>query len=403
MTHTLKNKNILLGVTGGIAAFKSADLTHKLRQAGCNVKVVLTASAQKFITPLTFQALSNNPVYTELFEENLSQSAMDHIDLAKWADIILIAPATANSIAQLAHGFANDLLTSLCLATDKPIFFAPAMNQQMWKNEITQNNLALLRKYGFRILGPAEGIQACGDFGPGRMLETDSILEHLIQFFQLQGILKNKKILITAGPTHEPIDPVRFLSNNSSGKMAYALVQAALDAGANVTVVTGPTHVSRPSHSNIEFIDVITAQEMYNAVLKNVSEYDVFIGAAAVADYRPKSPQNSKIKKNAHSLTLELEKTDDILACVAALPNRPITIGFAAETENLIPNATQKLISKNLDAIIANPVGPNQAFNQDDNEATILFKDNTSQAFPLSSKTLLANEIMTTLYKKFFI
>jgi len=401
MNTTLQNKNILLGVTGGIAAYKSADLTHKLRQAGCNVKVILTASAQKFITPLTFQALSNNPVYTELFDDNLSQSAMDHIDLAKWADIILIAPATANCIAQLAHGLANDLLTSLCLATNKPILVAPAMNQQMWKNSITQNNLTLLKKHNFQILGPAEGIQACGDFGPGRMVETDSILEQLFQFFQSRNILQGKKILITAGPTHEPIDPVRFLSNNSSGKMAYALAQAASNAGATVTVVTGPTHLPRPE--NIQFIDVLTAQQMYNAVLKIAPEYNLFIGAAAVADYCPILPQNSKIKKTSPSFTLELEKTQDILAYVAALKNRPITIGFAAETENLLQNASEKLISKNLDAIIANPVGPNQAFNQDNNEATILFKDNTSKSWPLSPKATLATEIINSLYKKFYI
>lgn len=401
MTTSLQNKNILLGVTGGIAAFKSADLTHKLRQAGANVKVVLTSSAQKFITPLTFEALSNNPVYTELFCETNTQTAMDHIDLAKWADLILIAPATANCIAQLAHGLANDLLSTLCLATNKPILIAPAMNQQMWKNSITQANINLLKTHNFQILGPAEGIQACGDFGPGRMLETDSLLETLTQFLKSQNFFKNKKILITAGPTREQIDPVRFISNNSSGKMAYALAQSASNAGASVTVVTGPIHTSRPS--NIQYIDVLTAKEMYDTVLQMAQEYDIFIAAAAVADYRPKSSQNSKIKKTSNTLSLELEKTDDILASVATLPSRPITIGFAAETENLIQNATQKLVSKNLDAIIANPVGPNQAFDQDTNQATIIFKDHSSQDFPLSPKSHLANAIINIIYQKFYI
>lgn len=399
-TASLKNKNILLGVTGGIAAFKSADLTHKLHHAGAHVKVVLSAAAQKFITPLTFQALSGNSVYTELFDDNNSQSAaMEHIALAKWADLILIAPATANCIAQLAHGFANDLLSTLCLATNKPIFIAPAMNQQMWHNALTQSNLAILKNHNFHILGPAEGIQACGDFGPGRMLETDSLLNHLSAFFYSHGILNNQKILITAGPTREQIDPVRFISNNSSGKMAYALAQAATNAGAIVTVITGPTHIQRPP--NVTFIDVLTAQEMHHAVLKIVNQFDIFIAAAAVADYRPKTPQTSKIKKTASSLSLELEKTDDILASVTALPKHPITIGFAAETENLIENATKKLHAKHLDAIIANPVGHNQGFDQDNNEATLIFKNKSPIAFPLTSKSHLATHLLLAIFQNF--
>lgn len=397
MTPSLQNKNILLGITGGIAAFKSADLTHKLRLAGSNVKVVMSLGAQKFITPLTFQALSGNTVYTELFDDNISQSAMDHIDLARWADLILIAPATANCIAQLAHGLANDLLSTLCLATNKPILIAPAMNQQMWLNSITQTNLTTLKNHNFHILGPNEGIQACGDFGPGRMLETDAILQYLSNFFQTHGILSNQKILITAGPTREQIDPVRFISNNSSGKMAYALAQAASNAGADVTVITGPTHIPHPS--NVSFIDVLTAKEMYDAVHKIINQFDIFIAAAAVADYRPKSPQNSKIKKTAPSLSLELEKTDDILSSVTTLPKHPITIGFAAETDNLIENATQKLHSKHLDAIIANPVGHGQAFDQNDNQATIIFKNGSSQTFPLTSKIQLATHLLNSIAK----
>lgn len=401
MNTALHNKNILLGVTGGIAALKSADLTHKLRKAGANVKVVLTANAQKFITPLTFQALSHNVVYTDLFPQNTAESAMDHIDLAKWADLILIAPATANCIAQLGAGLANDLLSTLCLATNKPILISPAMNQQMWNNSITQANITFLKKHNFHILGPAEGIQACGDIGPGRMLEPDDLFAYLSHFFQNQGMGKNKKILITAGPTREQIDPVRFISNNSSGKMAYALAESAINAGATVTVITGPTYIPRPG--NIQFIDVLTAQEMYDAVLKIVNEFDIFIAAAAVADYRPKSYQASKIKKTENTRSLELEKTKDILSTVASLANHPITIGFAAETENLIDNATQKLISKDLDAIIANPVGPNQAFDKDVNEATVIWKDGSSQKLPLTSKTQLANEIINIIYQKFYI
>lgn len=395
LATSLKNKNILLGVTGGIAAYKSADLAHKLHQAGANVKVILSGAAQKFITPLTFQVLSGNSVYTELFDDNNTQSTMEHIELAKWANLVLIAPATANCIAQLAHGLANDLLSTLCLATGKPIFLAPAMNQQMWHNTLTQSNLSILKNHNFQILGPAEGIQACGDFGLGRMLEPDSLLHQLSDFFNSHGILNNQKILITAGPTREHIDPVRFISNNSSGKMAYALAQAATHAGAIVTVVTGPTQIQRPS--NVTFIDVVTAEEMYDAVLKIVNQFDIFIAAAAVADYRPKTLQTSKIKKTSPLLSLELEKTEDISAAVTALPKHPITIGFAAETENLIENATKKLNDKRLDAIVANPVGHNQGFEQDNNEATIIFKDKSSINFPLTSKAHLANHLLRVI------
>lgn len=398
MGSVFHNKKILLGITGGIAAFKSADLTHKLRQRGGEVKVVMTPGAREFITPLTFQALSGNKVYTEVFESD-SQTGMEHIDLARWADIILIAPATANCIAKLAQGLADDLLSTLCLATNKPILIAPAMNQQMWNNSITQGNIASLRSHNFQILGPADGIQACGDIGPGRMLEVEDILKFLTGFFEIQGLLKGQKVLITAGPTREQIDPVRYISNNSSGKMGYALARSAANAGAEVTVISGPTSIPRPS--NVSFIDVLTAKEMYTRVGGGVDGQTIFISAAAVADYRPVNPKDLKIKKTSESLSLELERTEDILGHVASLPNRPFTIGFAAETNDLIENAKKKLLSKNIDAIIANPVGSNQGFDRDDNEATIIFKNGKSIAFPLMSKSQLADKIIITIAEGF--
>lgn len=397
MNAALHNKKILLGVTGGIAAFKSADLTHKLRHAGAEVKVVMTPGAREFITPLTFQALSSNKVYMDIFDSE-SQTGMEHIDLVRWADIILIAPATANCIAKLAQGLADDLLTTLCLASNKSIFIAPAMNQQMWNNSITQGNIAILRNHNFRILGPDEGIQACGDIGPGRMLEVPDILEAIAGFFEIQGLLKGQKVLITAGPTREQIDPVRYISNNSSGKMGYALAQSAANAGAKVIVISGPVHLPRPS--NVTFINAITAKEMHDRVVDQIGSHTIFISAAAVADYRPVASKDLKIKKTDASLSLELERTDDILGTVASLPNRPITIGFAAETNDLIKNATLKLHSKNLDAIIANPVGSNQGFDQDDNQATMIFKDGNSIEFPLMSKVQLADSIIAAIVKK---
>lgn len=394
MTKVFHNKKILLGVTGGIAAFKSADLTHKLRHAGAEVKVVMTPGACEFITPLTFQALSGNTVYTEIFDSE-SQTGMEHIDLARWADIILIAPATANCVAKLAQGLADDLLSTICLATNKPIFVAPAMNQQMWNNSITQANIASLIHHSFQILGPAEGVQACGDVGPGRMLEVEDILKLLAGFFEAQGLLKGQKVLITAGPTREQIDPVRYISNNSSGKMGYALAQAAANAGAVVTVISGPTSIPRPS--NVSFIDVTTAEEMYRKVGEQIGNQTIFISAAAVADYRPVDSKDFKIKKVDKSLSLDLERTEDILGYVASLPDAPITIGFAAETNDLIENATQKLLSKKIDAIIANAVGSNQGFDRDDNEATMIFKDGISLVFPLMRKSELADKIIMSI------
>lgn len=398
MITIFHNKKILLGVTGGIAAFKSADLTHKLRHAGAEVKVVMTPGACEFITPLTFQALSGNKVYTEIFDSE-SQTGMEHIDLARWADIILIAPATANCIAKLAQGLADDLLTTLCLASNKQIFVAPAMNQQMWNNSITQANIESLRNHNFQILGPAEGMQACGDIGPGRMLEVEDILKCLTGFFETQGLLKGQKVLITAGPTREQVDPVRYISNNSSGKMGYALAQSAANAGAEVIVISGPTSIPRPS--NVSFIDVTTAKEMYTRVGEQISNQTIFISAAAVADYRPLDPKELKIKKVDTFLSLELEKTEDILGSIASLPKPPITIGFAAETNNLLENAKQKLLSKKIDAIIANPVGSNQGFDRDDNQATMIFKDGTSIVFPLMSKSQLADKIIIAIAEGF--
>jgi len=394
MNATFHNKKVLLGITGGIAAFKSADLTHKLRHAGAEVKVVMTSGACEFVAPLTFQALSGNRVYREVFDSE-AQNGMEHIDLARWADIILIAPATANCIAKLAQGLADDLLSTLCLATNKPIFVAPAMNQQMWNNSITQANIGILRKHNFRILGPDEGVQACGDVGFGRMLEVPDIIEVIAGFFEVQGLLKGQRVLITAGPTREQIDPVRYISNNSSGKMGYALAQAAVNAGAEVTVISGPVHLPRPS--NVTFIDVITAKEMCDRVGEQIGGHTIFISAAAVADYRPVDSKDLKIKKADASLVLELERTEDILGSVASLPNRPIIVGFAAETNDLMDNAKKKLRAKNLDAIIANIVGKNKGFEQDENQATMIFKDGSFFEFPLMSKVELADKIIIKL------
>lgn len=399
MSTLFHSKKILLGVTGGIAAFKSADLVSKLRGGGAEVKVVMTAGACEFVRPLTFQGLSGNRVYTEVFGGE-TDMGMEHIELARWADVILIAPATAHCIAKLVRGLADDLLSTLCLAASKPILVAPAMNQQMWNSVITQENVDRLRRHNFQILGPAKGVQACGDIGPGRMLEVEAILEFLEDFFEMQGLLKGQKVLITAGPTREQIDPVRYISNNSSGKMGYALAQFAANAGAEVTLVSGPTSIPRPS--NVSIVDVKTAQEMYDCVMEKVEGVNIFISAAAVADYRPKDVKHSKIKKVQGLLALELERTEDILGTVASRANPPLTVGFAAETDDLIENAKKKLHDKKADVIIANFVGLGQGFDRDENQATMIFKDGTFRVFGLMQKVQLAKEIILTLAQRFF-
>ena len=368
---SLANKNILLGVTGGIAAYKSAEIVRHLKKSGASVRVVMTRSAEEFITPLTLQALSGNRVSTELLDAE-AEAAMGHIELAKWADGILIAPATANTIARLSSGRGDDLLSTVTLAFDGPISVAPAMNQAMWRDERTQENLKKLIDQDFGICGPGSGEQACGDVGLGRMLEPIDILDMFSLSFN-EGTLSGKKILITAGPTQEPIDPVRFITNRSSGKMGYSLVEAALESGANVTLISGPVNIEPPSNCN--FVSIKTAEEMYDAVMHHISGMDVYIGTAAVSDYSPAQASDSKIKKDGSSspMVLELKENQDILKSVSELEQRPYVVGFAAETNDLIKNAEKKLSNKNLDLIIANDVSNKDiGFDSDDNEVTLI-------------------------------
>jgi len=368
---SLANKNILLGVTGGIAAYKSAEIVRHLKKSGASVRVVMTRSAEEFITPLTLQALSGNRVSTELLDAE-AEAAMGHIELAKWADGILIAPATANTIARLSSGRGDDLLSTVTLAFDGPISVAPAMNQAMWRDERTQENLKKLIDQDFGICGPGSGEQACGDVGLGRMLEPLDILDMFSLSFN-EGTLSGKKILITAGPTQEPIDPVRFITNRSSGKMGYSLVEAALESGANVTLISGPVNIEPPSNCN--FVSIKTAEEMYDAVMHHISGMDVYIGTAAVSDYSPAKASDSKIKKDGSNspMILELKENQDILKSVSELEQRPYVVGFAAETNDLIKNAKKKLSNKNLDLIIANDVSNKDiGFDSDDNEVTLI-------------------------------
>jgi phosphopantothenoylcysteine decarboxylase/phosphopantothenate--cysteine ligase len=394
--NNLKRKRILLGITGGIAAYKSADLVRRLREQGAEVRVVMTRPACEFITPLTLQALSGKPVHTELLD-HAAEAAMGHIELARWSDVILVAPASANFMARLAHGQADDLLSTLCLASAVPIMLAPAMNRQMWLNPATQANARSLGSRGVALLGPAEGSQACGETGPGRMLEPAELLDHLNNIFQT-NLLAARKLVITAGPTREDIDPVRFISNRSSGRMGYAVAQAAVEAGAEVVLISGPSSLESPER--VLFRRVVTAQQMHDAVMSEVGDADIFVGAAAVADYRCSSIAGRKIKKTATSLTLTLEKTPDILGKVASLSPAPFTVGFAAETETLLENARSKLINKNLDMIAANLVGENMGFETEENELQIIWKDGNIK-LDLAPKERLARDLVAIIAKRF--
>ena len=368
---SLTNKNVLLGVTGGIAAYKSAEIVRHLKKLGSSVRVVMTKSAEEFITPLTLQALSGNRVSSELLDAE-AEAAMGHIELAKWADAILIAPATANTIARLSSGRGDDLLSTVTLAFDGPVSLAPAMNQAMWRDERTQENLHRLIQKGYEVCGPGSGEQACGDIGLGRMLEPLEILQIFSNSFT-KGKMSGKRVLITAGPTQEPIDPVRFITNRSSGKMGYNLAEAAIESGARVTLISGPVDIPKPSNCN--FVSVETAQEMYEAVMHHVKEKDVYIGTAAVSDYRPVNTSNQKIKKDGSGkpITLELEENKDILKSVSELQDKPYVVGFAAETDNLLANADKKLKGKNLDLIVANDVSDKDiGFNSEQNEVTLI-------------------------------
>ena len=384
------NKKVILGVTGGIAAYKAAELVRRLIKAGAEVRVVMTAGAQAFVTPLTFQALSGHPVHTELLDPE-AELGMGHIQLARWADVVVIAPASANTLARLAAGEAGDLLTTLCLATEAPLCVAPAMNQQMWLDAATQANIRILANREVHIFGPAQGEQACGEVGPGRMLEADELVVAVAGLFEI-GVLAGRRLLITAGPTREAIDPVRYISNHSSGKMGYALARAAIEAGARVTLVSGPTQLAPPEMA--ERIDVESAGQMLDAVLSRASEADIFIATAAVADYRVEQIASSKIKKDSERLSLELVKNPDILATVSSMTvARPFCVGFAAETDELIAHAQQKLQNKGLDMIAANRVGEGLGFNSDDNALQVLWADGGHE-LPMMSKDKLARELI---------
>ncbi len=388
---TLTNKHILLGVTGGIAAYKSAELIRRLQDQGALVQVVMTPAAQEFITPLTLQALSGNPVHTELLNPE-AEAGMGHIELARWADLILVAPATADFIARLAQGQANDLLTTLCSASPAPICIAPAMNQGMWANQANLDNIQLLQQRQVRCFGPADGSQACGDIGPGRMLEAEQLAQLCSEQFQ-PGSLTGKIVTITAGPTREAIDPVRYISNHSSGKMGYAIAEAARDAGAEVILISGPCALAKPERC--EVISVSSAQEMYEASMAVVADSDIFIASAAVADYRPASIEEQKIKKTGQdTMTIELVKNPDIVTAVANSQERPFTVGFAAETQDVVEYARGKLQRKNLDLVVANDVSRTDiGFNSDDNAVTLVWPD-SSQDLVLQSKAQLARELV---------
>jgi phosphopantothenoylcysteine decarboxylase / phosphopantothenate---cysteine ligase len=393
MIMHLLGKKILLGICGGIAAYKCPELIRQLKKQGAEVRVVLTQSASQFVTPLTLQAVSGHSVNNQLFDAQ-AELSMSHIALAKWADLILIAPATANIIAKLANGIADDLLTTLCLATQAPIAIAPAMNQQMYHAQITQKNLAdLAARDNFMIWGPAQGEQACGDVGLGRMLEPAQLVEHIRQLWITSSIAKDLHIVITAGPTHEALDPVRYLTNHSSGKMGFALANAAIKLGAKVTLIAGPVALSTPV--GVKRVDVLSALDMQTAAMDNIADCDIFIGCAAVADYRPAHIAAQKIKKQGDQIQLLLVKNPDIVASVGSLSkNRPFVVGFAAETQDVEMYARQKLINKKLDLICANDVSlPEQGFNTDTNAITIYGKD-FKQILPVMDKQTLAEKIL---------
>ncbi|MDA0820906.1 MAG: bifunctional phosphopantothenoylcysteine decarboxylase/phosphopantothenate--cysteine ligase CoaBC [Proteobacteria bacterium] len=386
----LENKRIVLIVSGGIAAYKALELVRRLRDGGASVRVVMTEAAQRFVGQLSFQALSGEPVHTDLLDP-AAEAAMGHIEIARWADGVVVAPATADFLARLRAGAANDLASTICLATSAPILLAPAMNQQMWQNMATKDNVATLIKRGLRSVGPDSGAQACGEFGPGRMAEPVAIAAALADLFVPQT-LSGIRVLVTAGPTHEAIDPVRYLTNRSTGKMGFALAQAALEAGAEVILIHGPVSLSAPSGAAA--IAVVSADEMFHAVMENIKNIDIFISCAAVADYRIESPATQKRKKNDTSLSLTLTPTRDILKSVTAQSMPPFAVGFAAETENLLEHARSKLERKSLDMIAANQVGvKGLGFESSDNELHVLWKGG-QQHLAKAPKEVIARQLV---------
>jgi phosphopantothenoylcysteine decarboxylase/phosphopantothenate--cysteine ligase len=385
-----------LAVSGGIAAYKSAELVRLLRKKGAVVRVVMTRSALQFVNPLTFQALSGNPVHTELLDAD-AENAMGHISLARWADKIIIAPATADTIAKLSHGLADDLLTTIYLAATCPVYVAPAMNQAMWHKPVTQENINRLIAHGVTTIGPGQGDQACGETGYGRMSEPAEICEHLLGK-PSAPCLQGRKVLISAGPTREPLDPVRYITNRSSGKMGFALARAALKAGARVTLVSGPVALAPPVNADV--INVETAAQMHEAVISRAEAHDIYIGAAAVADYTPAAVQPEKIKKQDEQVTILLQKTRDILAEVAQLPKRPFTVGFAAETHDLETYALGKLTGKNLDLIAANWVGQDQGGFDSEQNALRVFWPTGQQTLAMTDKSHLAEQLISLIAKR---
>jgi len=394
---TLQNKKIVLGITGGIAAYKCPEIVRRLKDHGADVRVVMSTGAKEFITPLTLQAVSGNPVSDSLLDP-AAEASMGHIELAKWADLIIIAPATANTIAAINAGMAGDLLTTICLATAAPIAIVPAMNQQMYHAAVTQHNITNLEQRGLYVWGPGSGEQACGDVGKGRMIEPAQVVEHTLDLFTPKQA--TFKLLITAGPTREAIDPVRYISNHSSGKMGFAIAKAAQALGADVTLISGPVALATPN--NVERIDVVSAAQMHQQTLKQAPSHDIFIACAAVADYRPSDVASQKIKKNDHDMTVTMVKNPDILADVAALSDaRPFCVGFAAETQDVETYARGKLQRKKLDLIAANNVNvAGQGFNSDDNALTLYWSDGKLE-LPLSSKEMLAKQLVVEILKHY--
>lgn len=394
----LANKQIIVGITGSIAAYKSAELVRLLKKQGAHVQVVMTDNATHFITPMTMQALSGLPVRTEIMDGE-AELHMGHIELARWADAIIIAPASANVMASLAHGESKDLLTTLCLATPAQVFIAPAMNQQMWANASTQKNVELLAEHDYQLLGPASGEQACGDVGSGRLLEPEELVSALEQLFS-HSELSGKKVVITAGPTREALDPVRFLSNYSTGKMGFALAQVAQEAGADVHLIAGPVNLDTPER--VQRVDVVSAEDMFVAAKDACADADIFIATAAVADYRPEQCHNQKIKKteNASELVLTLQRNPDILAHIAQNTS-VFAVGFAAETQNVIDYGRSKLERKNLDMIAINDVSDkNIGFGSNDNALVVIDKAGEATALEKMSKTKLARELISLIALK---
>ena len=391
---------ILLGVTGGVAAYKSPELARRLIERGAQVQVVMTRGARTFVSPLTFQAVSSRRVRDDIWDTE-AEAAMGHIELARWADLVLIAPATAHCLGNLANGLATDLLSTICLATTAPLMIAPAMNHVMWSHPAVQANKELLEQRGARFLGPATGSQACGEEGPGRMLEPEEIVAAVFEepARLASQSLKGLTVVITAGPTREPIDPVRYVTNRSSGKMGYALAHAAQRAGARVILISGPVALTPPP--GVERVAVETAEEMYASVHERIAQADLFIGCAAISDYRPRSPAAQKIKRKAEEMSLALVRSPDTLASVAALTEGPFTVGFAAETEEVLEHAREKLNNKGVDMMAANRVGPDCGFDQETNALTVLWDGGEAQ-LDQAPKAMLAQRLIALIAERYY-